>query len=227
MSRQPRSLFDELLELAVYVPAGLAAKVLDQIPELADTGRRRVGGQIAQARVIGRFAVGLARSQARRTFATPARPRPRPGEPRPGEPRPGEPRPGEPRRGEPRRESTGPATSGPPRPEPAPGRAEEAPAPEPPHPNAQPGSGRSRPNRARRPDSRARAGAPKGPSEEAPTPPEAIPDYDALAASQVVPRLQGLDRDELGAVERYEAATRGRRTILNRVAQLQRALDED
>lgn len=49
----------------------------------------------------------------------------------------------------------------------------------------------------------------------------AIPDYDSLAASQVVPRLRALDDDELEAVRRYEAAHRGRKTILNRVAQLQ------
>lgn len=49
----------------------------------------------------------------------------------------------------------------------------------------------------------------------------AIPDYDSLAASQVVPRLAGLTPAELDAVARYEAAHRGRRTILARVAQLQ------
>lgn len=49
----------------------------------------------------------------------------------------------------------------------------------------------------------------------------AIPDYDSLSASQVVPRLAGLSADELEAVRNYEAGTRGRKTILNRVAQLQ------
>jgi hypothetical protein len=48
----------------------------------------------------------------------------------------------------------------------------------------------------------------------------AIPDYDALSASQVVPRLAGLARDELDAVRRYEAANRGRKTILSKIAQL-------
>jgi len=47
-----------------------------------------------------------------------------------------------------------------------------------------------------------------------------IPDYDSLAASQVVPRLASLDVDELEAVKAYEAAKRARRTILNRVEQL-------
>ena len=49
----------------------------------------------------------------------------------------------------------------------------------------------------------------------------AIPGYDSLSASQVVQRLAGLAPDELEAVRAYEATTRGRRTILNRVAQLQ------
>jgi len=49
----------------------------------------------------------------------------------------------------------------------------------------------------------------------------AIPGYDSLSASQVVQRLAGLAPAELEAVRTYEAAGRGRRTILNRIAQLQ------
>ena len=49
----------------------------------------------------------------------------------------------------------------------------------------------------------------------------AIPDYDSLSASQVLPRLTGLSTEELEAVRTYESAHRGRKTILNRVAQLQ------
>lgn len=49
----------------------------------------------------------------------------------------------------------------------------------------------------------------------------AIPDYDSLAASQVVPRLRALSADELEAVRAYESAGRGRKTILNRIGQLQ------
>ena len=51
----------------------------------------------------------------------------------------------------------------------------------------------------------------------------AIPDYDSLAPSQVVPLLAGLEPDELEAVRLYEAAHRARRTILSRVAQLQQS----
>ncbi len=47
-----------------------------------------------------------------------------------------------------------------------------------------------------------------------------IPGYDSLSASQVVQRLPGLSPDELDAVRAYEQASRGRKTVLLRVAQL-------
>lgn len=49
----------------------------------------------------------------------------------------------------------------------------------------------------------------------------AIPDYDGLSASHVVNRLAGLSADELEMVRLYEAANRGRKTILSKIAQLQ------
>lgn len=82
------------------------------------------------------------------------------------------------------------------------------------------------------PDAGATTDAP--PSEEAteaPTTPAAprpdasalaVPDYDSLSASQVVSRLSGLSPDELEQVRVYEAGTRARKTILSKVAQLQR-----
>ncbi len=48
----------------------------------------------------------------------------------------------------------------------------------------------------------------------------AIPDYDSLSASQVVPRLAALSDPELELVLRYERGGRGRRTILNKISQL-------
>ncbi len=53
----------------------------------------------------------------------------------------------------------------------------------------------------------------------------AIPDYDNLSASQVVPRLDGLTPAELESVRRYEKSHRHRNTILSRIAQLQTAAD--
>jgi hypothetical protein len=68
-------------------------------------------------------------------------------------------------------------------------------------------------------------GAPSGAAVTArPTPSPgrlAIPGYDSLSAPQVVQRLAGLNREELDAVRAYEDAQRGRRTILNRIDQLQ------
>jgi hypothetical protein len=71
------------------------------------------------------------------------------------------------------------------------------------------------------------------PAAEPPVPPDAawkaevfekvalpIPDYDELSASQVVERLEGLDRDSLEAIRRYETDHRGRNTILGKIAQL-------
>jgi hypothetical protein len=49
----------------------------------------------------------------------------------------------------------------------------------------------------------------------------AIPDYDSLSASHVVTRLPGLTLDELEAVRAYEVGHRGRKTILNKIVQLQ------
>ena len=48
----------------------------------------------------------------------------------------------------------------------------------------------------------------------------AIPGYDTLSAMQVVQRLAGLTPPELEAVRAYEAAHRGRKTILHRAEQL-------
>jgi hypothetical protein len=71
--------------------------------------------------------------------------------------------------------------------------------------------------------SAASSGAP-GPASR---PPEAdslpIADYESLAASQVVARLAGLDRDDLAAIEAFERAHRSRRTVLGKVEQLRSA----
>jgi len=49
----------------------------------------------------------------------------------------------------------------------------------------------------------------------------AIPGYGALSASQVVQRLAGLSSIELEQVRLYETATRGRKTVLTKISQLQ------
>jgi len=47
-----------------------------------------------------------------------------------------------------------------------------------------------------------------------------VPDYDSLAASQVVPRLAMLSAEDLQAIVDYEQAHRRRQTILNRALEL-------
>ncbi|MGH9000085.1 MAG: hypothetical protein ACRDY7_11920, partial [Acidimicrobiia bacterium] len=49
-----------------------------------------------------------------------------------------------------------------------------------------------------------------------------IPEYDGLSASQVVSRLAGLTPSELEAVSAYEAAGRGRKTVLGAVDRIRR-----
>lgn len=49
-----------------------------------------------------------------------------------------------------------------------------------------------------------------------------IADYDSLSASQVVTRLRGLAPTDLDALRAYESATRARKTILNKITQLQK-----
>jgi hypothetical protein len=66
-------------------------------------------------------------------------------------------------------------------------------------------------------------GRPAGePSSTPPPPVDSLPiaDYESLAASQVVARLGGLDRDDLDAIESFEQAHRNRRTVLGKIDQL-------
>ncbi|HUR48670.1 MAG TPA: hypothetical protein VMY88_03935 [Acidimicrobiales bacterium] len=48
-----------------------------------------------------------------------------------------------------------------------------------------------------------------------------ISGYESLSASQVVSRLDGLTSEQRAAVKEYESSTRGRRTILGRIAQIE------
>ncbi|HEY2815297.1 MAG TPA: hypothetical protein VGJ03_17665 [Acidimicrobiales bacterium] len=55
----------------------------------------------------------------------------------------------------------------------------------------------------------------------------AIPDYDSLSASQVVPRLESLSGGELDAVREYETANRGRKTILSKIDQVHASQEDE
>ncbi len=177
-----RSLFEELLDYGIYAPLGALVRLSDDLPELVEKGRTRLGGQIGLAKVLGRFAVGTARRRAERVL-------------------------------EPALTPLGAVVR----------QARDL-------AGRMPAGGRS-PERA--PDTTQQdlgVDAQRGPAEPpddatglVPPPASdlAIPGYDSLSASQVVPRLAGLRPDELAAVRDYEAAHRGRRTILGRIAQLE------
>lgn len=193
------SAVDHAVDAFVYAPIGLLFDGPELLPELVEKGRN----QVTMARMIGRFALEQGRDEALKT-ATKLQDQAAGLLDFIGT------------------SLAGVAGDDPAAPEPA-----RAPA----KPPRAPGSARAA--------ARAAAGASTA-SIEAPVPllppassaPErqssagaastlAIPDYDGLSASQVVSRLAGLSSAELEAVREYEAAHRGRKTILSKVAQLQ------
>ena len=201
----PARTVDRTVDLVVFAPLGLALSAREVVPEMARRGRRRLNEQVAMARVIGEFAVSRARREAERLTRR-ARVQ---GEqtlaelglaveardPRPSPP-PGVHPPGAvPPPGSP----SGADSAGPPPPPPPPRPRPPAP------PRARPPAP---PDTAETGESTAGADLP-------------IPGYDSLSATQVLQRLPGLSAEELAAVYAYELAGRGRRIILNRVAQLQ------
>ncbi len=185
---------DALLDLFVYAPVGLALVASEELPKLAAKGRAQIGGQLNMARVLGQFAV----AQGRRQLASRRSLRPHAGSPlwmAAGRRQPRTP-------GIRERRAT---TRAPPWPAQL-GRSDL----DRPSPGGAAGPGRLEGERTRRTEPEV-----PGPSGLA------IPGYDSLAASQVVPRLAGLSAEELAAVGAYESAHRARRTILTRIHQLQ------
>lgn len=230
---EEKSLLDRALDVMVFAPVGLAADGGAELSHLAEKGRRQLEPQMAMAKVVGRLALAqLQREAERQVTETAARvrllfgmgpspdhhPAPVP-EPAAGPqeviaeghgtspaPRPGSAGPhGAPEAGEPKPSGA----SGPTVPRAARRR-----------PDSGEGAGERRGGGARRPSG---SGAPLRPlSDERPSSADlAIHGYDALSALQVVQRLAGLSASELEAVRTYETATRGRRTILARIVQLQ------
>lgn len=196
---------DQALSTFVYAPIGLLFDGPARFPKLVRNGRN----QVTNARMMGQFAVQMGRSEVTKRAA----------------------------------ELDGPVIDllrglgvldGPP-PGPAPAASEpvvpvvDAPD-KPEQPAGKQGSAKVR--AARKPATKAAAkratkkrAAKQAAAGTAPAPAptaDALPitDYDSLSASQVVTRLQGLSTGELEAVRAYEAGTRGRKTILNRVQQL-------
>jgi outer membrane biosynthesis protein TonB len=227
---------DVALDLLVYAPVGFALEARELFPKLADRGR----GQVTIVRLIGRFALQKSQQEADRLLskvrpgasASPSTSRPAANAPAATAPDPATaandapPPPASPStppvaRAKPKAARTAPVARAIPR------RTIKPPAKAP---------GVAKKTAAKKPATKATPtkttpGAKKATSKRASPRPAstapltsatlAIPSYDTLSASQVIPRLDSLRPDELQQVRSYEAAHRGRRTILSRVAQLQ------
>lgn len=188
MPDEKKSPIENVVELALYAPLGLALTARDHLPDLIARGRQQVTSQVMLARMMGQYAVKEGEKDLRQRVEGLSKtlsdlgilPEPNPPAPAPS------------------------AT-------PEPGTV---PTP-PPEVEVDLTSANGSTNGL---------GAAKAPAAEAPARSRAelsIPGYDTLSASQVVQRLGGLSADELEDVRDYEAGTRGRRTILSKIAQLQ------
>lgn len=68
MPEQPpgRSLATRVLDLLVYAPVGFVTSAREELPALAVRGREQLGGQIANARVVGELVVTYGRQELMR-----------------------------------------------------------------------------------------------------------------------------------------------------------------
>jgi hypothetical protein len=196
MATPGRRDFGAFLDLAVFAPLGLALSAAEAVPKLAAKGRERLVPQVGLARVVGQFAIDQACRRAARAVDELSLPGSVLGKLAKGPWRGGAGQPAA---------SHGPVNGG----------VSDEDQPE----AADDGAGSATHDKrgavAGRAEATASAGAPAVNAGSL-----AIPSYDSLSAPQVVQRLAGLSREEVEAVRRYEAATRGRRTILARAEQL-------
>jgi hypothetical protein len=190
-----KSPIERALDLIVYAPDGLAALAREELPKIIERGHQELSNQATVAKMMGEYAVAEGRKEAGKALAQAGDAM--------GNLR---------SLAERRMDGRRPAAPPPPAP------ASTTAASPPPAPAVTPPP----------------APLDATPVVETPTAPDAapspsaadslaIPGYDALSASQVVQRLAGLSGPELEDVRAYESATRGRKTILNRVEQLRSA----
>jgi hypothetical protein len=192
---EDRNPLESALDVFVYGPLGLFITVTEEMPRLVEKGRERLTSQLTTARMLGQMAAPQLQAEAEKLMrGVMDRISSPPGTPAPPPARPGTP-------------ASGAAPSPPTRPAPTP-----PPAP-----------GRPTPPAATVTSPGAPSAAPPGNGSVAHSGSSthlAIPGYDTLSAMQVVQRLTGLSAAELEAVRAYEAAHRGRKTILHRAEQL-------
>ncbi|HUP69857.1 MAG TPA: hypothetical protein VM142_08575 [Acidimicrobiales bacterium] len=63
---EPRSPVDQLLDLLVYAPVGIAMAVRDELPRLVEKGRSQADSQVALARMLGQMAAGKGQQEIAR-----------------------------------------------------------------------------------------------------------------------------------------------------------------
>jgi hypothetical protein len=185
-----QSLSDRFLDVFVFLPTGLALTMVDELPKLAERGRERFGVRVNSARAVGHLAVKVGHKELKKRSV--------------GLKRTGDGQSTPPTAPDP----TGPTPSGPSR---------QRTIPYPPDRGA-PGATTTEP--PVKPAAPVVVAVPRIDPHVPDVASLAIPGFDALSASQVVQRLDGLSRGELVAVRAYETSSRGRRTILSRVDQL-------
>jgi hypothetical protein len=64
MADDSKTPLDQLLDVALFAPVGLALTVKDELPNLIQKGRQRVTSQVTVARMIGQFAVTQGQKEA-------------------------------------------------------------------------------------------------------------------------------------------------------------------
>jgi hypothetical protein len=212
-----KSPIEQALDLAVFGPLGLVLTAKESFPDWVDTGRGRLVHQVAIAKLVGEHAARYGQKVATDTLVGfGILPGPPPPDRRPRAPD---------ADGAAGGAEAGGAEAG----GAEAGSAEAGSA----EAGGGPGAGRGADDgpasprvdaEAASPNGRPAGSATVGPVGAAPASGSAelaIPGYDSLSASQVVQRLAGLAAGELEAVRTYEAAGRGRRTILTKISQLQ------
>ena len=201
-------LSERLLDVFVFIPAGLMVTAVDELPKLAARGRERMGVRVSSARAVGQFAVKAGQSEFRRRSSA-LRRRDQGASEVLGDEEPEVADAPRPFQRAPRGTNSDRSAGAEPVVSPITSERPSVSAP-------QPATVTARATAAATASAMGDGHVPAASS-------LAIPGFDSLSASQVVQRLDGLNRQELVSVRAYESSTRGRRTILNRVDQL---LDE-
>jgi hypothetical protein len=208
MPDEKKTPLDNVVELALYAPLGLALTARDHLPDLIARGRQQVTSQVMLARMMGQFAVKEGEKDLRKRVEGLTETLSNLGilpEPNPPAPSP----------------SSAPAPGTVPTPPPEATLTVDVDVPAASGNGSANGNGKASNGKASSASTAAPAPAAEPAAAVRSRADLSIPGYDTLSASQVVQRLAGLSPEELEDVRDYESGTRGRRTILSKIAQLQ------